>query len=40
MWPGGVKPYMDCIGMYRPGYGFQAVYSGSIHKTESLGRLE
>ena len=22
------------------GYGFQAVYSGSIYKTESLGRLE
>ena len=31
---------MDCIGMYCPGYGFQAVYSGSIYKTESLGRLE
>ena len=34
------RPYMDYIGMYRPGYGFQAVYSGSIYKTESLGRLE
>ena len=31
---------MDCIGMYCPGYGFQAVYSGSIYKTESLGPLE
>ena len=31
---------MDCIGMYCPGYGFQAVYSGGIYKTESLGRLE
>ena len=31
---------MDCIGMYCPGYGFQAVYYGSIYKTESLGRLE
>ena len=37
---GGGRPYMDCIGMYCPGYGFQAVYSGGIYKTESLGRLE
>ena len=37
---GGGGPYMEGIGMYSPGYGFQAVYSGSIYKTESLGRLE
>ena len=33
-------PYMDYIGMYCPGYGFQTVYSGSIYKTDSLGRQE
>ena len=39
---GGGRPYMDCIGMYGlyRYVGFQAVYSGSIYKTESLGRLE